>query len=510
MPFPLSLFGTSAAAGGGAPLFPQNYVYNAEDCRLQSDEGDSSVKSGLNQMLLMSFWVQATGESGNDDIKLVGLGVGDGNSDSLVEASIDTGVNPAGFELVIAVPGFPLYSNTSTDKFNPTRLNHILVAWNATVLQVYLNDEVLTMPGTPLALDVPWQDVNTTSVGAFVNDGGGGGGGPRLGVAAYGSVWAYAGQYLDLSVEANRRLFINSDLGPVDLGANGELPLGTPPDIYFGGLQTADDWNNAINLGDSPGLFHDGGTLYTEAPPPPTYIQNVVVNNGAGFRNIEGPMAPAASNQFTFSCWYEHTNIATQRRYLLSCGTTSLAANRVLEIWLGNATSTMPITVTAGDGAGLNVSVLNAFSTVNQDFTGEMHNILITRDGATLQVYLDDVEIAMTIFTQTADALIFDTCIWSKLMMDYTSNTFNNIDQIADYWFQTGVALDLSVEANRRLFIDEFGRPVDLGPTGNTPTGTTPNIFFGGDQLAVDWNAADNLGVQTDYILNGGPFTDLP
>jgi len=41
------------------------------------------------------------------------------------------------------------------------------------------------------------------------------------------------GQYLDFSVEANRRKFISSNLKPVDLSPDGSGPTGTSPIIYF-------------------------------------------------------------------------------------------------------------------------------------------------------------------------------------------------------------------------------------------------------------------------------------
>jgi len=41
-----------------------------------------------------------------------------------------------------------------------------------------------------------------------------------------------------------------------------------------------------------------------------------------------------------------------------------------------------------------------------------------------------------------------------------------------------GSFYDLSVQANRRKFIDGSGNPVDLGPTGSLPTGSQPEVFL--------------------------------
>lgn len=51
---------------------------------------------------------------------------------------------------------------------------------------------------------------------------------------------------------------------------------------------------------------------------------------------------------------------------------------------------------------------------------------------------------------------------------------------IAEFYLNIGTEIDLSVEANRRLFIDASGKPVDLGPTGALPTGTAPIIYLRG------------------------------
>jgi len=62
----------------------------------------------------------------------------------------------------------------------------------------------------------------------------------------------------------------------------------------------------------------------------------------------------------------------------------------------------------------------------------------------------------------------------------------------------TNEFVDLSIEANRRKFIDAIGKPVDLGVDGSTPTGTAPLIFLSG--TTIDWHT--NKG-------SGGGFTEV-
>lgn len=59
--------------------------------------------------------------------------------------------------------------------------------------------------------------------------------------------------------------------------------------------------------------------------------------------------------------------------------------------------------------------------------------------------------------------------------------------------------LDITVEANRRKFIDAEGKPADLGADGSTPTGSQPEIF------APDGNIGNNLGSGGDATVTGTP-----
>lgn len=83
---------------------------------------------------------------------------------------------------------------------------------------------------------------------------------------AMADFWMAPGEYLDLSVEANRRKFITAGGVPAFLGNKGELPTGAPPLIYLGGRYgKASNWNvNRSRNGD----FSLTGSLGTDATPP--------------------------------------------------------------------------------------------------------------------------------------------------------------------------------------------------------------------------------------------------
>ena len=49
---------------------------------------------------------------------------------------------------------------------------------------------------------------------------------------------------------------------------------------------------------------------------------------------------------------------------------------------------------------------------------------------------------------------------------------------VSDVWADIGTFMDFDNSANRRLFIDATGRPVNLGAFGQGPTGTNPTLYL--------------------------------
>jgi hypothetical protein len=73
--------------------------------------------------------------------------------------------------------------------------------------------------------------------------------------------------YMDFTVVANRRKFISSLLKPMDLGADGSLPTGSPPIVYFHLADGEAPANFAINRG-TGGNFSITGALTTASTSP--------------------------------------------------------------------------------------------------------------------------------------------------------------------------------------------------------------------------------------------------
>ena len=75
---------------------------------------------------------------------------------------------------------------------------------------------------------------------------------------------------------------------------------------------------------------------------------------------------------------------------------------------------------------------------------------------------------------------------------------------LGDLWFEDGLYIDLSVEANLRKFIGAYGNPVDLGADGSTPNTTAPIVYLGRDIATFH----TNLGTGGGFTLVGTAPTE--
>jgi hypothetical protein len=115
--------------------------------------------------------------------------------------------------------------------------------------------------------------------------------------------------------------------------------------------------------------------------------------------------------------------------------------------------------------------------------------------GKVLQIYINDAPASFTkgdlspAFTMTFNGLplFILTDSWGTHM----------IGDFADFWFAPGQYVDISVEENRRLFIDADGKPVD--PAVATAALGTPCILFSGDAASF----ATNQGSGGAFTLTG-------
>lgn len=149
--------------------------------------------------------------------------------------------NPDGATLNVSI-------NTQSGLLTTNAWNSILISFdltNATLAdaaKVYVNDVAATLSGSWNATPIRWNDTNNfitvwkdytsgNSIDGYVS-----------------AVWADFDRFVDFSVTANRRKFIDAAGRPVSLGADGSVPFGEPPDMYFD--NAASDYN--VNRGSGP------------------------------------------------------------------------------------------------------------------------------------------------------------------------------------------------------------------------------------------------------------------
>ena len=224
--------------------------------RSSSMTGQADSKTGI-----LSMWFKVDDLSGsgvsNDDVILVhdattnvfGVSINHGTDILTISGADGTGIN----RLV-------MQTNSS---LATTGFYHVLASWDlaAATGQLYINDvSDLAAGGTYTDAVLRWASATTYKVsiglsGGFLYDGG------------LAEVYIAPGQYIDLSVEENRRKFITADGKPVNLGATGSIPTGTNPLVYLH-LEDGETASNfAINR-TSAGNYTVSGALTTYASSP--------------------------------------------------------------------------------------------------------------------------------------------------------------------------------------------------------------------------------------------------
>jgi hypothetical protein len=159
------------------------------------------------------------------------------------------------------------FTDVNTDDFSFQTVNaytagatwrHVLASWNITgaVQQLYITDASDKAAGALDAIDVidytqtDWAVGGTTAGGSKFN-------------GCMAELYFAPGQFLDFSVEANRRKFISAAGKPVDLGADGSTPTGTAPLVYLNGDETTFGTNAGTG-----GNFTITGTLTAASTSP--------------------------------------------------------------------------------------------------------------------------------------------------------------------------------------------------------------------------------------------------
>ena len=95
-----------------------------------------------------------------------------------------------------------------------------------------------------------------------------------------------------------------------------------------------------------------------------------------------------------------------------------------------------------------------------------------------VQVYRDGVAVAGTFVTDTGSAFTVANSTGGTIFGIESANTTFFQGGVADTYVNIAATLDLSVPANLQKFRDSSGFPVDLGASGQLPTGSSPILFL--------------------------------
>jgi hypothetical protein len=248
----------------------------------------------------------------------------------------------------------------------------------------------------------------------------------------------------------------------------------------FGRMRYNDE-SEAVEYHNGAGWFHTGLGSYSP---------NGVTFDGTNDYVIDTP-AIDDSKRMTGSFWFRRDTADTSVDAAIHTRTGS-----ALNIDARADGSGGDIFISARNAGG--TTILRASSSTNTN-DGDWHHVLFSFDLADTgkrHLYIDGVsELATTTYTDDTmrltgfpHAIGADTAGANKLNGD-----------LADYWFEAGTYIDLSVAANRQKFISDNGVPMYLGSDGTLPLGKSPDIFLSG--ATDDWHT--NKGTGGGFTENG-------
>lgn len=117
-----------------------------------------------------------------------------------------------------------------------------------------------------------------------------------------------------------------------------------------------------------------------------------------------------------------------------------------------------------------------------------------------MHLYVDDVEDLSggAIFDgEAAHTVDYTRTEWAVGGRSDGANKLNGC--LAEVFLDINEYIDLSIEANRRKFIDTNGKPVNLGVDGSIPFGSPPILYLANEASTFH----TNLGTGGDFSVTG-------
>jgi hypothetical protein len=124
--------------------------------------------------------------------------------------------------------------------------------------------------------------------------------------------------------------------------------------------------------------------------------------------------------------------------------------------------------------------------------------------GGTRSIYMDDTAQADNSTADLDENLDYNPTTDNSIGVRGGGSTAAKMDgDLAEFWVLNGVAVDLSVTANRRKFYSATGKPVDLGTDGQATGFGNPTIYLSlrpGDAASA---FATNRGQGENFTITG-------
>lgn len=399
-------------------------------------------------------------------------------------------VNTSGYinvKAVMSSGGSAINSIATAPDLRDGRWHHLLFSVDTRDTMYTYIDDVDRSDATPnLVGTAPIRHEVTTgwSIGAYHNSGDF----PITGRVS--DVYVNFDEYIDISVEANRRKFITAEKTPVYLGSTGQNPTGSQPFIYYTPGMDSAGTSKIENKGSATLEVNEGsigdGTIIKGPFGNAGYDFNAISLNSTNPDAYEYSWGGAIAENGkvgTISFWLKntiHTEVYSCILLFDGCRIYFTTATDILKIDLYDASN--------------NSLLSESLSTPNWD-DGEWHHYAASWDLVNDQLdwLLDGVHSSATGFVN-AD-IDYDGPS-QQLFKNYSSDAYYMDGAVADLWFDYSSYIDLSSTANQRKFFSSEGKPVFLGARGELPTGSIPYIYI---------TEADNA-----YAYNRGSGIDFP
>jgi hypothetical protein len=341
---------------------------------------------------------------------------------------------------------------------------------------VYINDVAASVTWTTYAnLNIPFT---------------GGAGGVGFGIGAVASGGAnYKGRisglyldytYRDLSIEANRRLFIDDDGLYVTPPTTGiiSVPMDDPADP---GRNDGTGGNFTLNgvvarSGRGPNEYNAAAS---------TFVKTL------DYLSIASLSGVSDSKNFTFAVLFKAPT--SESPDLIHIGDVS-----AVRFQIQPNTSNGNVAIIARNSGG--TTILSA--TVQAAIIANAYNSLVVSIGLastlTRSVLVNGVAASVIYGTYTDDTIDFTYGI-TYVGFNTIATAGNFSGQASDLYFNT-TYIDLS--ADNPFYDTDTDKPKFLGATGNLPTGSAPLIYL---PLYAS-SAGTNLGTGGDFTVNSGPY----